>query len=181
MVYFLSTAPEGFKTFDLTSGSDDHIYTMKWTGASKLSCWTPVELCTMEDSFTSEADLFPDIGKFNAGPFVVSERAKLLLEPLWGNSVEFLPASYKNEKWYVLNVINVMDVVDKEKSRFKIYKSGKVGFITHAYIDLQGVDVPDIFIAKGFHPYVFINEKTKELIDDNKLIGALVRAYENPK
>ena len=180
MVYLFSVKPEGFKEFDIKSSDDDHIYTMRWTGDSKVEGWRELELSVLEDDFSSPNDTLADIASFKGGSYALSQRAKDVLTPVIGECVEFLPALYDGEPWYILNVVNVLDIVDKEKSRHKIYKSGKVGFITHAFLNAPSEPVSNIFIAKDFHPYVFINEETKQIIESTGLTGALIREYKNP-
>ncbi len=180
MSYLLTTNPEGFKEFDLKSSEDEDIYTMRWIGDSKAKNWQAPELCVLEDEFTSFNDEIADIASFKAGSFVFSKKAFDVLNPLFDGLVEFLPAKYEGDTWYILNVINVLDIVDREKSRHKIYKSGKVGFITHAFLKEVGESKSAIFIAKDFHPYVFINEITRKAIAEAGLTGALIREYRNP-
>lgn len=62
-----------------------------------------------------------------SGAVVLSQKAKLTSVGKLGGQVEYLPVSVDGEIRFILNVVNLFDVLGREKSIFKIYSDGKVG------------------------------------------------------
>jgi hypothetical protein len=180
MIYLLSVIPEGFKELDLAGDADYMTFDcMRWNGKPKLQNWKKPQLAWVDDEFSSSDDQVGDFTKFMGGALALSERAKAVLEPVIGNQAEFLPASGEGRQWYLVNVINVQNVLDVERSKFKTYEDGHVGPCTHAYIT-EPVGGNEIFLVERYFPHIFISEVVKTAIDTAGLTGALVREYRNP-
>jgi hypothetical protein len=58
----------------------------------------------------------PDISEWQSGDLVLSEKAYELLEKYLSGYGEFLPVKCVNSTYYIFNVLNILDVVDKENS-----------------------------------------------------------------
>lgn len=181
MIYLLSVMPEGFKELDLPEGKDYMDYNcMRWNGESKLNQWKSPEVVWVEDEFTSPNDQVADLTKFMGGAIALSENAYQVLQPIIGAQAEFLPITRDSEQWYLLNVLNVQDLMDKSRSKYKIYEDGHVGPCTHAYINDPRQTDASIFLVKGYFPNIFINANIKTEIEKAGLTGGLIREYVNP-
>ena len=110
---------------------------------------------------------------------MITETVKNLLSPLLQHCVEFLPVSIADETRYILNVICVLDIMDKSKSKFKIYSDGTIGPCQHAYLRAFEGSKP-IFKVIGYLPRVFGTQELQQLINQEKLSGCLLREYTNP-
>ena len=55
-----------------------------------------------------------------SGAVVLSQKAKLTSVGKLGGQVEYLPVSVDGEIRFILNVVNLFDVLGREKSIFKI-------------------------------------------------------------
>ena len=75
----------------------------------------------------------PDISYIFPGSFILAPRAAQLLRPAVGDVAELLPMPFQGETWYFMNVFNQIDAVDKAKSRYKIYQSGKVSPVDKSF------------------------------------------------
>jgi len=88
---------------------DKHPIRDKFMGQSKQP-WEPIEVETL---YKGKYKDFPD---FFSGMIIVSQRAKQIIEPYTRNEVEFLPLIHKELDLYVVNVTNVLDCIDWDKS-----------------------------------------------------------------
>jgi len=180
-MYLFSVIPEGFKELTLADGQSLIEYDcLLWVGKPKLKTWKAPRLKWVEDEFTSESDLMPDIAGF-AGTLIVSEKAYHILKGLVVDQVEFLPTAGPSDtdKWYVVNIVNVVDIMHKEKSQYEIYSDGEVGNCTHAFLQEPTPD-NKIFKVAGWPTRMFASEEVKQAVERNSLNGGLLREYLNP-
>ena len=181
MVYLFSVQPEGFKELILHPGETYAEHNcLQWNSESKLGTWRSPKLVWLQDEFTEKSDADGDFLKFQGGTPVLSSRAYATLEPLLKDSVEFLPVWVDGEKRYLLNVLHVLDLMEKSRSTFKIYGDGQIGACEHAYIN-EPNSGEYIFKVNGYLPRVFINETIKNEIESAGLTGTLIREYKNPQ
>ena len=180
MIYLFTLQPEGFKELDLKPGStyaDNNC--LRWNGDSKLNAWKTPELVWFKDEFNEDSDVDGDFLKFRGGAPVLSSKAYTVLQPLLKDLAEFLPVLVDGETRHLLNVTSVLDLMDKSKSKFKIYGDGQIGPCEHAYLNEPSLE-NTIFKVRGYLPRVFINETTKSQIEHSELTGVLIREYKNP-
>jgi len=182
MIYLLSVIPEGFKELDLPDGQSYIDFNcMRWNGESKLDQWKSPNVVWVEDEFTSPKDEVGDFTKFSGGAIALSEKAYQVLKPISGTQAEFLPVNKGDEQWYLLNVLNVQNLMDTARSKFKIYEDGRIGPCTHAYINPPDSNNVGIFLVKGYFPNIFISSNVKDEIEKAGLTGSLIRQYINPE
>ncbi len=178
-IYLVSVEPDGYKELTLPDGvSFAQCDCLRWSGESKINTWATLELVWLNDDLSQDSDVDADFIKFS-GAMVVSARAFEGLSQHLGGQVEFLPVVIAGETRYILNVLNVLDIMDKEKSIYKIYSDGKVGACEHAYIN-EPDEGQVIYKVKGFLGRTFSGDSFVELVNDLGLTGALIRQYKNP-
>ena len=178
-IYLFSIMPEGFKELTLPDGETLLQHNcLRWTGDSKMSTWTKPELTWLKDDLSGDNDQDADFLKFH-GATVCSKHAVDILTPIISGLVEFLPVYIGGEERFILNVVNVLDIMDKGKSTYKIYSDGKVGMCEHAFLN-EPDDQQYIYKVAGFMGRTFVNEKFNRIIIDNNISGSLVREYKNP-
>jgi len=101
------------------------------TGVKKTGSWTPPSIEWFDDDGRN-LDKYkdPDIS-YISGPsnLIVSPRTYELIAAAVSDVAELLPLSFDDETWYLLNVFNQVDALDKANSRYKIYRSGKIGWL----------------------------------------------------
>ncbi len=92
---------------------------------------------------------------------------------------EFLPVSVDGRSRYILNVTNVLNLMVKEKSIYKIYSDGEVGMCEHAF--LKEPDAGElIYQVPSYLGRIFVNSYLNDFINEKGLTGALIRQYRNP-
>ena len=114
---------------------------------------------------------------------IVSEKFKYLLNKYSSieGSCQFLPlvvSDYaghnKPINAYALKVIDILiNAIDFEKSDFVLLKYGDIEMKSFRKFVLKETEVigHDIFILKDSPMYIFVSERIKELIINNKLLG----------
>ncbi len=178
-IYLLSVEPEGYKELTLPEGvSFLQSNCLKWVGDSKLEFWSHPELVWLNDDFSVSSDSDADFIKFS-GAIVISSLACQNLQPYLKEQVEFLPVIVDGESRYILNVLNVLDIMNRERSIFKIYSDGKTGRCEHAFINEPSED-HFIYKVAGFPGRTFISNSFVALVREFGLTGTLIREYQNP-
>ncbi|WP_231277958.1 Imm43 family immunity protein [Clostridium botulinum] len=106
---------------------------------------------------------------------IVSERFKNVMETNNITGFQYLTTTVinkdnnKSEKYYVLNVIKVLDAINLDKSEY-IDIPGVKTFITRV-INKDKINGEDVFKLKEDHISIIISEKVKSIIEDNKFTG----------
>jgi hypothetical protein len=179
-LYLFTLQPEDFKELDLPEGQNYADFNcLRWSGDSKLADWKTPELVWFTNEFSQGDEQDGDFLKFRGGAPVITEGVKNLLSPLLQQSAEFLPVKIANETRYILNVTCVLNIMDKSKSKFKIYGDGSIGPCQHAYLKTPE-ELSLMFKVDGFLPRIFVSEKLQQLINTQQFSGCLLRAYINP-
>lgn len=116
----------------------------------------------------------------------ISEKAKNVLEKHLEGLVEFFPLNVgKWGTYYFMNIVNVLSLLDNEKSIIRRLSSGKIIAINKYVFDESIFSInSSLFQLKNVsRSLVFINEITKQLIEDAGLEGFIftqVWDSENP-
>lgn len=106
---------------------------------------------------------------------VFSERAKECLYPLISPHVQFLyMATIKKKKLYAVNVLQLEDCLDLDKSEitYSSDNSKRIIDITKVIFDNSKVPTSPIFKLLQDPGQVFVNDDFVKLVIDNKLKGA---------
>lgn len=117
----------------------------------------------------------------------ISQKAKDILEKHFEGLVEIFPLNV--EKWgtyYFINITNVLNLLDFEKSEIRRLSSGKIIAINkYSFLDSIFTINSNLFqLNHVSRSLVFVNEKTKQLIEDAGLEGFIftqVWDSENPE
>lgn len=109
------------------------------------------------------------------GTYVFSEKAKNCLENLIDDYVEFIPVKYQDKVYYIVNVINFLDGIDYEKSKFRTLKSGSIlGVEEFSFVEnkIRGNALFKILLEGRIHSTeVFVLQEVKDKVEENGLIG----------
>lgn len=136
-------------------------------GRSKLSNWKPIEVTRMEPEKNIQLGDAP--GFFLP---VFSKKAVEILKPLIQNYVEFLPLIFE-EKYYVINVVNVLDAIDYDLSEYKTFRDGKriMAFKKYCF-KVEAIGENHIFkIIDEKRRGAFVTDKFKSIVEKNNLNG----------
>lgn len=116
----------------------------------------------------------------------ISEKAKNVLEKHFNGLVEIFPLNVgKWGTYYFMNIMNVLDLLDTEKSSIRRLSSGKIIDVKKYSFDNKILSInSNIFqlqnISRGL---IFVNEETRNLIENAGLEGFIftqVWDSENP-
>ncbi len=104
----------------------------------------------------------------------LNEKAKTIFEPVFKNDAELLPINVKgdSEKYYLLNILNVVDALAIDQCEFRIRHNGEMGAIKKAIFDENKAPDNRIFIT----PYqttkaMFKGELLKDICKEHSLTG----------
>lgn len=119
---------------------------------------------------------------------VLSSKAYLALKNEFIETVEFFPfaPNKKYGQFYFLNITNIIDGLDLNKSKIKYFSDGNIMRVEQYYFNKNILSSnTNIFKIKGIERGdIFVNEKTKKLIEDAGLEGFIftqVWDSENPE
>ncbi|MEK4053998.1 DUF1629 domain-containing protein [Paenibacillus sp. FSL F4-0087] len=97
------------------------------SGVSLINQWTTLE---MKHTYgENNTDIYEITSQL--ADMVINARAIEVLKDYLENKVELLPVKYNNEKHYVMNVINILDCIDKNSSIADKYG----GFKNYVFIE----------------------------------------------
>jgi len=150
------------------------------TGIKKADNWIPPSIKWFdEDGRNLDKYKDPDISYIShRGNLIVSPCTYELITPAVNNVAELLPLSFNDEVWYLLNVFNQVDALDKANSRYKIYSTGKVGWLIKPAFFANKLPHNKLFKIPSsvaiyyseHHPYDS-DDNFKNIVERNKLFG----------
>ena len=141
----------------------------KCEGSSVIKCWNPLNLEYIENKKKGDCP-----GLTSRLP-ILSKAALDILKPLILDSVEILPVSLNGGEFYGINVIQVLDCIDYEKSQVKKFPNSEriMRFIKYSF-KKDCVNNAHIFKIKdelGNSP--FISDDFRNIIINSNLKGFL--------
>jgi hypothetical protein len=159
------------------------------TVEKKAARWNPPAIVWFDDDgrkLNKYKD--PDISYIFLGSYILSPHAAELLRPVVSDVAELLPIPFQGETWYFMNVFNRIDAIDKAKSRYKIYSSGRVGPVEKIVFSPEKLPHAKLFtipesparlLYAEHHPDP--NPHTfKNIVEQNKLFGIVIeKMWEN--
>lgn len=113
----------GFEqTMQLTEGQ-----LLTFDGSSMRDNWRTLGINWLIHESNKDLDLeIPDIAGLGATSFVLSQKAKTILEPYLGDNVEYLECDLNGELWFAMNVLGFEDAVDHELTEFNYNRRGQI-------------------------------------------------------
>jgi hypothetical protein len=185
-IYELQPDVNNFKWIGRTN-EDDFDVLSNMCGQSMKNKWTVMKL---EPIIEEEEDKLLPIGDYpQFEQPLISEDAINVLTPYFKESVEFLNVEIINErqKYCILNVTNILDCLDIEKSKIKWFEGSSRIMQVCEYVFKENAIKKEksfIFRIKGYEKSIYVNEETKNVIETNKLKGFIFKdtseKYENP-
>lgn len=103
---------------------------------------------------------------------ILSPRAYDVLQNVMGKSIEVLDVLYDNEKYYGINILSVLDVLDYGKSEYETFSnSDKIMAIDkYCFKITKELKQNHIFKIKEEKHY-FVSEEFKTVVEENHLKG----------
>lgn len=136
-------------------------------GKSLSDIWNPV---TVETLYKRNYSDFP---KYGIGKPVVSEKVRDILLPYISEQVEFLPLHHENNRLYMLNVTNILNCVDWNRSEVRRFKSGMFADFNKLVLDFN--KIPEgtfIFkIKETAVTTVYVTDLFRNLVEQHNFKG----------
>jgi hypothetical protein len=112
------------------------------------------------------------IGLMGCG-LTLSDRAVEVLAPLIGDVIELLPIAYDGpEHFQVVNMLDVIDCLDEERSQYERYDNGKIMIIDKYVFKPGSTDGHHLFKCKQCLLEDLASADFKALVEESGLIGA---------
>jgi hypothetical protein len=147
--------------------SSGHPISTNFKGQSKREEWWPIKIDTLY------RNKYTDFPHFIIGQPMVSDKVKQILEPYIKDEVEFLPIAHDEMDMYMVNVMNILDCVDWERSEVKWFEEEYFMGFNKLRFDFK--KIPDhvymFKIKETAATEVFVTETFRELIEHNHLQG----------
>jgi hypothetical protein len=128
--------------------------------------WRPLYL--IRDEPKKMPDFF-DIS--NTGVIAVSEQALSKLESQINSGIEFLPLETDAGKFFAINVLKVIDCLDKERSKFTATQAGIIINYSFLEFDSEKINGNMIFKIPELPYTVLVTQDLQDICDEEYLQG----------
>ena len=169
IIYKLAHDAENYRWLECTNGAyTSYFHGMR--GKSLMPYEEEIEFRKIRDKAER------NIGDFPVAPCeIVSERFKKVIEDYVNDLVEFFPIKIKTREeqtYYIMNVVNICDCLDKEKSEIKYFSdnSGIMNVIEYSFKPMEEKK-SFIFRLQGYEKNIYINERIKEVLENAGMRG----------
>ena len=109
------------------------------------------------------------------GIVLFNQKAKDCLEGVFGDYVEFVPAKYQDDIYYIVNVLNVIDGLNYEKSEFEKRDNGRPYSINKFSLRpniVNNISIFKLFLEdRIYSTEIFVSQEVKDIVEENGLTG----------
>lgn len=138
-------------------------------GRSFKNTWIQDEIEVQDNKAALETG---DMPLFYTHLPVISNRVKEKIEGLISEAVEFLPVTKEEEKFWVINILKVLDCVDMDNSLFKKLSTGKIIWFTKYEFIPEKIQSEHIFKISNLKlSLVFVSDVFKKVIEESGFKG----------
>jgi hypothetical protein len=109
----------------------------------------------------------------NTGIIAISQTALKQLNVFFNNKIELLPVETDAGKYYVLNVLNFVDCLDKESSKFSAARNGTIVSYTLLEFSKEKIGNNVIFRIPELPYKTFITDDFQDICEQENLQGLL--------
>lgn len=167
-VYELNSNEKAMKlnVEDINSIDEDHFLYIDFDGSPIKEEWSPPKLITMYKR------RYKDFPTLVSGKPVISARVKKIIEPFVSKEVEFLPLLHDELELYMLNVTNVLDCIDWQRSIKSVHSNSIIRFDKQAFNFTKIPENTYLFkIKENAVITTYITDHFKNLIEQHKIKG----------
>ena len=112
-----------------------------------------------------------DCPSLHSIPFFSSKAVKVLSE-IMGENVEYLPVTGEASKFTIVNVIKLIDALDREKSNLEYFDDGRIFNYTKLVLDSKKLSEDNIFKLVEFpRTDIIVSDKFKDAVEKAGLKG----------
>ena len=120
---------------------------------------------------------FMDCSKLwiTSGIVLFNQKAKDCLEGVFGDYVEFVPAKYQDDIYYIVNVLNIIDGINYEKSEFEKRDNGRPYSVNKFSLRpnmVNNISIFKLFLEESIYSTeIFVSQEVKDIVEANGLTG----------
>lgn len=115
-----------------------------------------------------------DISSFSNGAPLFNEKTIDVLEEFLKDKAELLPVYHEKSKYYVVNIINVIDALDYEKSEFERFDTGAIMYCTKYSFKPEIVENQHLFKIPLCNSIdIFVSDDFKKKVEETKIKGLI--------
>lgn len=143
-----------------------------WFRGEPVAHWTEPNLFPSAHH-TEKGKPIGDVFPVDVSAVVVNERCFRLLKPYLQGAAQVLPARYKDQELFVLNVTEIRDCLDLEKSKVKRFQtSGRIMRIEEYAFRKELLPGAFLFkIPQEAHTRPYVTDTFKDLIEQTGIRG----------
>jgi hypothetical protein len=131
---------------------------------SNISKWGDIQI-TLQNKKMRDT-IYP-----GSGMVAFSEKAIEIMMPFLNGNVQILPLVHPTEKYYLLNITNIIDALDYNNSEIKRLRSGTMIRVEQYVFKEDLIKNQDIFKIPYFTSFVYVSDSFRQAVIDNKLTG----------
>ncbi len=156
----------------LTTQREEDLDRLCLEGATQAQNWTPVEVEWILDEPGDARRDTTDCPNLVPGVPVLSARAVHALRPHLMNVGELLPLSHKTCEYFALNVTNVVDALDEDRSDLTRFGSGRIMLVKVYAFHQQAIGSHTVFKDRRLaSSTVFVTDPFVKAVEQAQLTG----------
>lgn len=139
-------------------------------GVSNADKWDPTLEVYVKEGNIVDSDVY----RFSSAFFVINKKAKGVFDLLAKEDIEYLDLICKDANLVIVNPIRVIDCINMDTSKYKVYKGDKdsIQFFEKIYFKDGVIGDANLFIARHLENNVIIcSDLLKETIEKNNIRG----------
>ena len=114
-----------------------------------------------------------DVFSVEVSSFILNERSYKILYPYIKNEVQIFKIKSENDNLYVVNITNIIDCLDYDKSKIKRFpSSGRVMRVIKYAFKIEKLKNATIFNLPDFPKGIsYVTEEFKKVVEENNIKG----------
>jgi len=155
-----------------------------YDGRSKINNWKEISFKKLDSSGIAGANILYSVTKMP----IADEKVLKIIQKTVKNEIEILPIKieekdYLDKQFFIINVVNKLDCIDFDRSKYKTFTDEKrIMWFTEYIFKDEIIKNQDIFIAEGDATLrsVYISNTLKELLEKEEIKGFIFElAYDS--
>ncbi len=139
----------------------------EFDGTSRIAAWKPLTVVRMQPKKRRPLGDAPSFAR----P-IYSRRAVEVLSDVMGSSVEILPLNCSEGEFFAINIVDVLDAIDYDKSEYETFDDGRImrfekySFLPDVVRGKNIFKIKDRYLSNGF-----VSDEFKRVVEENGLKG----------
>lgn len=166
-IWKLMPDSNNFNNFDVIFDNDrDFLIDDASFAGSPIEGWEPLSVTVDEEIRVG------DMQSLDGGLPVMNQKAIDVLADLLEGRVQILPLDYKSGEYYILNILNVVDAINYEKSEVVRFSSGRImRFEKYDFVAEKVLHEPIFKIPDERRRAPFVTDEFRDRVLAHNLVG----------